>query len=58
MQNYDSMNTKQLEIAQSIGNAAKEGNTEAFEHGFQELFQNIHDQILAEAASLKSDADA
>lgn len=58
MQNYDSMNTKQLEIAQSISNAAKEGNTEAFEHGFQELFQNIHDQILAEAASLKSDADA
>lgn len=58
MQNYDTMNSEQLKIAQSISNAAKEGNTEAFEAGIQSLFQNIHDQILDEAKSLKDSADS
>ena len=58
MQNYDTMNSEQLKIAQSISNAAKEGNTEAFEAGIQSLFQNIHDQILDEAKSLKETADS
>lgn len=58
MQNFDATSTKQMEIAQSISNAAKEGNTEAFERGIQDMFQNIHDQILAEAESLKGSADA
>ena len=58
MQNYDTMNSEQLKIAQSISNAAKEGNTEAFEAGIQSLFQNIHDQILDEAKSLKDSTDA
>lgn len=58
MQNLDATNTKQLEIAQHISNAAKEGNTEAFEAGIQELFLNIQDRILASAESLKGNADA
>lgn len=58
MQNYDTMNSEQLKIAQSISNAAKEGNSEAFEAGIQSLFQNIHDQILDEAKSLKDSADS
>ena len=58
MKNADVMNITQLEIAQKISNAAKEGNTEAFEAGFQDLFQAIHDQILDEAKSLKDSADA
>lgn len=58
MQNYDTMSSKQLEITQSISNAAKEGNTEAFEAGFQALFQSIHDQILDEAKGMKESADA
>lgn len=58
MKNADVMNITQLEIAQKISNAAKEGNTEAFEAGFQDLFQCIHDQILDEAKSLKDSADA
>ena len=51
-------NIKELEIAQRISNAAKEGNTEAFENGLAEMFQNIHDQIIAEAESMKGSADA
>ena len=57
MQNKD-MNVTQLEIAQKISKAAKEGNTEAFESAFGELFQNIHDQILASAETMKGSADA
>lgn len=56
MLNHD--NISQLEIAQKISNAAKEGNTEAFEAGLQDMFQNIHDQILAEADAMKGSADA
>lgn len=51
-------NIKELEIAQRISNAAKEGNTEAFENGLTEMFQSIHDQILAEAENMKGSADA
>ena len=57
MQNKD-MNTTQLEIAQRISNAAKAGDTEAFESGLGELFQNVHDQILETAESMKGSADA
>jgi hypothetical protein len=57
MQNKD-MNTTQLEIAQKISNAAKAGDTEAFESGLGELFQNIHDQIINTAESMKGSADA
>ena len=52
------VNTEQLEITQRISNAAKEGDTEAFEAGMQDMFQNIHDQIIAEAASIQDSADA
>jgi len=58
MQNKDSMNNAQLEIAQRISNAAKEGNTEAFESGIGELFQNIHDSIVAEGEAYRQSADA
>lgn len=58
MKNLDAQNITRLEIAQSISNAAKEGNTEAFESGIQALFQNIHDEILDSAESLKGSADA
>ena len=54
-------NIKELEIAQrisNISNAAKEGDTEAFENGLGEMFQSIHDQVLAEAEAMKGSADA
>ena len=44
MQNLDATNTKQLEIAQHISNAAKEGNTEAFEAGDVAKAKEILDQ--------------
>lgn len=52
------VNAEQLEITQRISNAAKDGDTEAFEAGMQDMFQNIHDQIIAEAASIQDSADA
>ena len=58
MKNKDAQNITKLEIAQSISNAAKEGNTEAFESGIQAMFQNISDEILESAESLKGTADA
>lgn len=58
MKNKDTLNTTQLEIAQRISNAAKEGNTEAFEAGLHDLFQNIHDEIVAEAREIQANADA
>lgn len=58
MKNLDAQNITQLEIAQQISNAAREGDTEAFESGIQALFQNIHDEILREAENLKGSADA
>lgn len=58
MKNKDFMNQTQLEIAQRISNAATEGNTEEFEAGLQEMFQNIQDSILAQAAEMRGEADA
>lgn len=58
MKNKDTLNMTQLEIAQRISNAAKEGNTEEFESGIQALFENIHDQIMDEAQELRGTADA
>ncbi|MBQ6318203.1 MAG: phage major capsid protein [Lachnospiraceae bacterium] len=58
MKNKDTINQAQLEIAQRISNAAKEGNTEEFESGIQEMFQNIHDSIIEQAASMQGAADS
>ena len=57
MQNKDTLNKTQLEIAQRISNAAKEGNTEEFEAGIHDLFQNVHDSIITQAASIQNSAD-
>lgn len=57
MKNKDILNKTQLEIAQRISNAAKEGNTEEFEAGLHDLFQNIHDSIITQAASIQNSAD-
>lgn len=57
MINKDLLNATQLEITQKISNAAQNGNQEEFENGLQEMFQNIHDQIIAEAASMQNTAD-
>ena len=51
MKNKDALNMTQLEIAQKISNAAKRGDSKAFEDGLQDLFQSIHDEIIAEAHS-------
>lgn len=58
MKNKDTLNQAQLEIAERISNAAKEGNAEAFEEGMHDLFQNIHDDILAQAHEIQENADA
>lgn len=58
MKNKDVQNMKQLEIAQRISNAAKEGNTEDFENGLQELFSFFHDEIIAQAHEIQANADA
>lgn len=58
MKNKDTLNAAQLEIAQRISNAAKEGNTEAFEAGLHDLFTNIHDSILDQAREIQDNADA
>ena len=58
LRNKDEMNETQTAIAQRIANAAREGNTEDFELGLQDLFQNINDQILASAQSVGANADA
>ena len=58
MKNKDALNATQLEIAQRISNAAKEGNQADFEAGLQEMFQNIHDQIVNEAEAMKDVSDA
>ena len=58
MKNKDVLNQTQLEIAQRISNAAKEGDTEAFEQGLKDLFQNIQDSILDQARELQASADA
>lgn len=57
MINKDLLNATQLEITQKISNAAQNGNQEEFENGLQEMFQNIHDQIITEAASVQNTAD-
>lgn len=58
MKNKDALNMTQLEIAQRISNAAKEGNTDDFEAGIHDLFLNIHDEIIAEAHAMQANADA
>ena len=58
MKNKDNLNQTQLEIAQRISNAAKEGDTEGFQNGLHDLFLNIHDEILAEAHEIQANADA
>ena len=57
MKNKDFMNQTQLEIVQRISNAATEGNVEEFQAGLQDLFQNIEDTILAQAAQMRAEAD-
>jgi len=57
MINKDVLNETQLEITQKISNAAQNGNQKEFENGLQEMFQNIHDQIIASAASVQNTAD-
>lgn len=59
MKNKDfMMNAAQLEIAQRISNAAAEGNTEEFEAGIQAMFENIQENIIAQAAQMQGNADA
>ena len=58
MKNLDALNQTQLEIAQRISDAAKSGDTEAFEAGIGEMFENIENRILAQAEELKGSADA
>ena len=59
MKNHDyTLNQTQLEIASKISNAAKEGNSEAFEAGFVDLFTNIHDSIITQASELQNGFDA
>lgn len=58
MKNKDVQNMMQLEIAQRISNAAKEGNTEEFEAGLQDLFTFFHDEIIAQAHEIQANADA
>lgn len=59
MKNKDfNLNAAQIEVAQRISNAAKEGDTEAFENGLHDLFQSIHDQIVDEATAMQASADA
>ncbi len=58
MQNLDTLNKTQLDIAQRISDAAKSGNTEEFESGLHDLFSNVHDSIIAEAENFKNSADA
>ena len=58
MNNKDDVSTAQAAIAVEISNAAKEGNTEAFEEGLRKLCLSIHDQIVAEASSFQASADA
>lgn len=58
MKNKDTINQAQLEIAQRISNAAKEGNQEEFESGLQQMFENIHDSIIEQASEMKENADA
>ena len=57
MKNKDIVNMAQLEIAQRISNAAKEGNTELFEAGIHDLFSHIHDEIIEEAHAMQNSAD-
>lgn len=58
MKNKDAMKDAQLEISQSISNAARNGDTEAFEKGIMALFENIQEQILVSAESLRDTTDS
>lgn len=57
MKNKDALNQEQLEIAQRISDAAKAGDTEAFNEGLKDLFMNISEEILAQAAQMRGAAD-
>lgn len=58
MKNKDFIMTQtQMEIAQRISNAAREGNAEEFEAGIQSMFENIQASILEQAAEMRSTAD-
>lgn len=58
MKNKDILNQTQLEIVQRISNAARDGNTEEFENGLQELFSFFHDEIIDQAREIQANADA
>lgn len=58
MRSKDIPNPTQCNIAQKISNAAKAGDANAFENGLQELFLNIHDEIVAEANQSQNIVDS
>lgn len=58
MKNKDALHQEQLEIAQRISNAAKDGNQEEFEAGLQAMFSNIQEQIMGQAEELRGTTDA
>lgn len=58
MKNKDfTMTQAQLEITQRFVNAVKAGNTEEFEASLQDLFTNIHDQVIDQAEQFRVSAD-
>lgn len=58
MVNKDEMNKARLEITERITNACRDGNTEELELGFQQLFDNISDEIIEAAKATQNTADA
>lgn len=58
MRNLDHITDEQTRIANEIVTAANNGDSEAFEAGLQNLFQNISDSIMESAASVQNNADA
>lgn len=58
MKNKDfTMTQAQLEITQRFVKAVKSGNTEEFEASLQDLFTNIHDQVIDQAEQFRVSAD-
>lgn len=58
MKNKDfTMTQAQLEITQRFVNAVKAGDTEEFEASLQDLFTNIHDQVIDQAEQFRVSAD-
>lgn len=58
MKNKDFAKATQMEIAQKISNAAREGNTEEFENGLGELFEFFQGEIINAANDVQANADA